>query len=47
LAEKLKADKNVVLLGTLPMDCKLGQAFKERRLKDHTELSEHSFFFKL
>jgi hypothetical protein len=39
LAEKLKADKNLVLLGTLLMDCKLGQAFKEGRLKDHVEMS--------
>lgn len=39
LAEKLNADKNVVLLGTLLMDCKLGQAYKEGRLKDHVEMS--------
>ncbi|NTU47159.1 hypothetical protein HGA88_06035 [Candidatus Roizmanbacteria bacterium] len=39
LAEKLQADKNIVLLGTLLMDCKLGQAFKEGRLKDHIEMS--------
>jgi hypothetical protein len=39
LAEKLNADRNIVLLGTLLMDCKLGQAYKEGRLKDHIELS--------
>jgi len=39
LAGKLGADKNIVLLGTLLMDCKLGQAYKEGRLKDHIEMS--------
>jgi len=39
LAKKLKADKNIVFLGTLLMDCKLGQAFKEGRLKDHVDIS--------
>jgi len=39
LANKLRADKNIVLLGTLLMDCKLGQAYKEGRLKDHIEMS--------
>ncbi len=39
LAERLNANKNIVLLGTLLMDCKLGQAFKEGRLKDHIEMS--------
>lgn len=40
LSEKLNADKNLVLLGTLLMDCKLGQAYKEGRLQDHIEMSK-------
>ncbi|QQS39409.1 hypothetical protein IPM62_02235 [Candidatus Woesebacteria bacterium] len=39
LANKLGADKKIVLLGTLLMDSKLGQAYKEGRLKDHIEMS--------
>lgn len=40
LARKLGADKEIVLLGTLLMDCKLGQAYKEGKLKDHIEMSK-------
>lgn len=40
LSEKLNADKNIVLLGSLLMDCKLGQAYKEGRLQDHIEMSK-------
>lgn len=39
LAGKLNANKNIVLLGTLLMDCKLGQAYKEGHLKDHIKMS--------
>ena len=35
LAEKLHADKNIVLLGTLLMDLKLKQASEEGRLGEH------------
>lgn len=40
LAEKLSANKDIILLGTLLMDCKLGQAYKEGRIKDHIEMSK-------
>lgn len=40
LADFLQADKDIVLLGTLLMDCKLGKAFKEGRLSEHVEMSE-------
>lgn len=40
LSEKLNANKNIVLLGTLLMDCKLGRAYKEGRLQDHIEMSK-------
>lgn len=39
LAGKLKANKDIVLLGTLLMDCMLGNALKEGRLQDHVEMS--------
>jgi len=39
LAEKLGANKNVVLLGTLLMDCKLGQAYSEGKIKEHIVMS--------
>lgn len=39
LAEKLGADKEVVLLGTIFMDFKIGQAIKEGRLADHINMS--------
>jgi len=39
LAKKLKANKDVVLLGTLLMDCQLGKAISEGRQKDHVAMS--------
>jgi len=39
LAEKLDADKDIVMLGTLLMDVKLKQAMEENRLKDHVKMS--------
>ncbi len=39
LAEKLSADKEIVLLGTMLMDVKLGQAIKEGRGKEHVAMS--------
>lgn len=39
LAEQLKADKDVVLLGTLLMDCQLGVAIKHGKQSDHIEMS--------
>lgn len=38
LAEKLHADKSIVLLGTLLIDSMLGLAYKEGRLKDHIDM---------
>lgn len=40
LAEVLGADKDVILMGTLLMDCMLGVAMKEGRVKDHIEMGE-------
>jgi len=40
LANKLGADKDIVLLGTLLMDCMLGIASKERKLSEHIRMSE-------
>lgn len=37
LADKLGADKNIVLLGTMLMDLKIGQCIKEGRLIDHVK----------
>jgi len=39
LAEKLGADKDIVLAGVALMDLKLGQAFKEGRLAEHVQMS--------
>jgi hypothetical protein len=39
IAEKLGADKDIVMLGTILMDVKLGQAFKEGKLKEHVKMS--------
>jgi hypothetical protein len=39
LAGELGADKKVVLLGTLLMDCMLGVALKEGKLSEHIEMS--------
>jgi hypothetical protein len=38
LAERLGADKSVVRAGVALMDLKLGQAFKEGRLKEHISM---------
>ncbi|MBN1168756.1 hypothetical protein JXA63_02595 [Candidatus Woesebacteria bacterium] len=39
LSEKYNADKNIVLLGTILMDLKIGQALQEDKLKDHVKMS--------
>lgn len=39
LAKQLNANENIVELGTLLMDCKLGLAYKEGRIKDHIQMS--------
>ncbi len=39
LALELKANKEVVLLGTLLMDCMLGQAINQSRQPEHVEMS--------
>lgn len=39
LAEKLSADKDIVLLGTMLMDLKIGQCLKEGRLSEHVKES--------
>ena len=39
LAEKLNADNDLVMLGTLLMDLKLKQAMAENRIQDHTQMS--------
>ncbi len=39
LAERLQADKDIVLLGVYLMDLKLGQAFKEGKLSEHIKMS--------
>lgn len=39
LAKEYKANKDIVLLGTMLMDYKIGQALKEDRLKDHVKMS--------
>ncbi|MBU0636434.1 hypothetical protein KKE06_05400 [Candidatus Micrarchaeota archaeon] len=39
IAEKLGADKDIVLLGTILMDVKLGECFKEGKLQEHVERS--------
>lgn len=39
LAQELKANKDIVLLGTLLMDCMLGVAVKEGNLPEHIEMS--------
>jgi HD superfamily phosphodiesterase len=35
LADNLQADKNIVTLGALLMDCKLGECFHENKLSEH------------
>lgn len=39
LAHELKADKKVILLGTLLMDCMLGPAFKAGKMQEHVNMS--------
>jgi hypothetical protein len=39
LARRLKADSEVVYLGTLLMDCQLGEAFMKGQLSKHVEMS--------
>lgn len=39
LARKHHADPDTVLLGTILMDCKIGQALIENRLSDHIQMS--------
>ncbi|MDR2540713.1 MAG: hypothetical protein LBD11_02795 [Candidatus Peribacteria bacterium] len=39
LADKLHADKTITLLGVYLMDCKLGQAFSEKRGAEHVQMS--------
>lgn len=39
LAQELKADKKVILLGTLLMDCMLGPAFIAGRMQEHVSMS--------
>jgi len=38
LANKLKADKNIVMIGTVLMDIRLGRAKKENQLQKHTSM---------
>jgi hypothetical protein len=37
LAEKLNVDKDIVMLGTILMDIKLGECFKEKKPQEHIE----------
>jgi len=39
LAKLLKADENVVMLGTILMDCKLGEAISQNKIKEHSQMS--------
>ena len=39
LAEKLGAEKDIVMLGTIFMDLKLGECLKENKLAEHVERS--------
>lgn len=39
LAKKLNADADLVMLGTILMDVKLGECFKEGKLEEHTPRS--------
>lgn len=42
LAEKLGKDKDIVLLGTILMDLKLGECFKEGKLPEHVKRSSEA-----
>lgn len=37
LSKQLSADKDIVLLGTMFMDLKIGQCMKEKRLSEHVQ----------
>lgn len=37
LAKELRADENIVLLGTLLMDCELGKAYSQGKLAEHVD----------
>jgi hypothetical protein len=39
LSKKLKADEELVRIGTMLMDVKIGQALKEKRLQNHVRMS--------
>ncbi len=39
LAKNLKANTKIVEVGTLLMDCMIGQALKEGRMEDHVQMS--------
>ncbi|PIV09389.1 hypothetical protein COS51_03360, partial [Candidatus Roizmanbacteria bacterium CG03_land_8_20_14_0_80_36_21] len=39
LAQELKANKEIVLLGTLLMDCMLGPTFKAGKMQEHVSMS--------
>ncbi len=40
ISKKLKADQKIVLLGTILMDLKLGEAFKNNILEKHVNMSD-------
>ncbi len=42
LAEKLNADKDIVMLGTILMDLKLGECLKEGKLDEHIDRSSEA-----
>lgn len=42
LAGALGADKDIILMGTLLMDCKLGLAINENRIKKHIQMSHEA-----
>ena len=39
IADKLSADKNIVMLGTILMDLKLGECLNEKKLTEHVKRS--------
>jgi len=39
LTEALGSDRDIVLMGTLLMDCRLGSAISENRIKEHIQIS--------
>lgn len=42
LAEKLNADIDIVKLGTILMDVKIGEAFNKEKLEEHVEMSKEA-----